>query len=182
MFDVGGGELIVILLVILLLFGPKKIPEFAQMVGKGLRKFRMAQEELTQQIRDISAEAAIRDEDFTRKSAPPTPPIDVNVNSANNPVNATSADYDPYATNAQPPVDITTPIVVPKPADNIIARNTPLFDRDEPLDIPDEQVDNIPDEQVDNIPDKQVDDIPDKQVDDIPDKQVDDIPDKQVDD
>ncbi len=61
MFDVGGGELILILLVILLLFGPKKIPEFAQQVGRGIRQFRKAQEDLTQQIRDISADVAVRD-------------------------------------------------------------------------------------------------------------------------
>ncbi|NQW30933.1 MAG: twin-arginine translocase TatA/TatE family subunit [Ignavibacteria bacterium] len=58
MFDVGGGELVLIILVILLLFGPKKIPELSRQVGKGLRHFRKAQEDLTQQIRDISAEAA----------------------------------------------------------------------------------------------------------------------------
>lgn len=58
MFDVGGGELLLILLAVLLLFGPKKIPEVAQMVGKGIRQFRKAQEDLTQQIRDISAETA----------------------------------------------------------------------------------------------------------------------------
>jgi TatA/E family protein of Tat protein translocase len=57
-FDVGGGELLIILLAVLLLFGPKKIPEVAQMVGKGIRQFRKAQEDLTQQIRDISAETA----------------------------------------------------------------------------------------------------------------------------
>jgi sec-independent protein translocase protein TatA len=58
MFDVGGGELILIILVILLMFGPKRIPELSRQVGKGLRHFRKAQEDLTQQIRDISAEAA----------------------------------------------------------------------------------------------------------------------------
>lgn len=72
MFDVGGGELMLILLVVLLLFGPKKIPEFAQQVGRGLRQFRKAQEDLTQQIRDISAESVIRDATAT-PSATTTP-------------------------------------------------------------------------------------------------------------
>ncbi|CAN5501615.1 hypothetical protein BH10BAC6_BH10BAC6_02600 [soil metagenome] len=77
MFDVGGGELILILLAVLLLFGPKKIPEVAQMVGKGIRQFRKAQEDLTQQIRDISAEAATIVEDKPRpvvKSVPESAP------------------------------------------------------------------------------------------------------------
>ena len=58
MFDVGGGELILILLVILLLFGPKKLPELARSVGKGIRTMRRAQEDLTQQIRDISSDVS----------------------------------------------------------------------------------------------------------------------------
>ena len=56
MFDVGGGELILIVLVILLLFGPKSLPDLARSVGKGMRHVRKAQEDLTQQIRDISAD------------------------------------------------------------------------------------------------------------------------------
>ncbi len=59
MFDVGGGELLLIVLVVILLFGPKKIPEVAQQVGKGIRQFRRAQEDLKQQIRDISAEISV---------------------------------------------------------------------------------------------------------------------------
>lgn len=73
MFDVGGGELILILLAVLLLFGPKKIPEVAQMVGKGIRQFRKAQEDLTQQIRDISAETATIVEDRPRPVVKPVP-------------------------------------------------------------------------------------------------------------
>lgn len=58
MFDVGGGELVLIILVILLLFGPKSLPDLARSVGKGLRQVRKAQEDLTQQIRDISADVS----------------------------------------------------------------------------------------------------------------------------
>jgi sec-independent protein translocase protein TatA len=34
--DVGGGELLLILLAVFLLFGPKKIPEIARGIGKGM--------------------------------------------------------------------------------------------------------------------------------------------------
>jgi Sec-independent protein translocase protein TatA len=44
-----------------MLFGPKSIPKFMQQIGRGVRQFRKAQEDLTQQIRDISADAAIQD-------------------------------------------------------------------------------------------------------------------------
>jgi sec-independent protein translocase protein TatA len=39
---IGGWELIVILFVVLVLFGGKKLPEFARNLGKGLREFKKA--------------------------------------------------------------------------------------------------------------------------------------------
>lgn len=50
MFDLGGGELLLILVAVLILFGPKKLPELAQGLGKGLRQFKQAQQEFTDQI------------------------------------------------------------------------------------------------------------------------------------
>jgi sec-independent protein translocase protein TatA len=40
--NIGGGELLIILLVIIVFFGPKKIPELAQGIGKGIREFKRA--------------------------------------------------------------------------------------------------------------------------------------------
>lgn len=74
MFDVGGAEFLVIILAILLLFGPKSLPDFARQMGKGLRQFRKAQEDLTQQIRDISADAAVREALNTAPSVVVRPP------------------------------------------------------------------------------------------------------------
>ncbi|MFM7157718.1 MAG: twin-arginine translocase TatA/TatE family subunit, partial [Bacteroidota bacterium] len=45
MFDIGGAEFLLIGLAILMLFGPKKIPEIMQAIGKGIRYFRQAQED-----------------------------------------------------------------------------------------------------------------------------------------
>lgn len=56
MFDVGGGELLLIILAIIVLFGPKKIPEVAQMVNKGIRKVRTAQAQFQSQIQDLERE------------------------------------------------------------------------------------------------------------------------------
>lgn len=40
--DVGGGELLLILLAVFLLFGPKKIPEIARAIGKGMYQLNKA--------------------------------------------------------------------------------------------------------------------------------------------
>lgn len=39
---IGGWELMVILFVILILFGGKKLPEFARHLGQGIREFKKA--------------------------------------------------------------------------------------------------------------------------------------------
>jgi sec-independent protein translocase protein TatA len=56
MFDVGGGELILIILAVILLFGPKKIPEVMKMVNKGMQQVRKAQTEIQSQINNLQDE------------------------------------------------------------------------------------------------------------------------------
>jgi TatA/E family protein of Tat protein translocase len=42
MFDLGAQELIVIFIVAFLVFGPKRLPELARSLGKGLRELKAA--------------------------------------------------------------------------------------------------------------------------------------------
>lgn len=56
MFDIGGGEFLLILLVILLLFGPKKLPELARAIGKGAAHLRKAQVEFQRNLNTIQEE------------------------------------------------------------------------------------------------------------------------------
>ncbi|NLO18396.1 MAG: twin-arginine translocase TatA/TatE family subunit [Ignavibacteria bacterium] len=56
MFDVGGGELLLIILAIIVLFGPKKIPELMKTLNKGLRQVRKAQTEIQSQINNLQDE------------------------------------------------------------------------------------------------------------------------------
>lgn len=74
MFDVGGGEILLIVLAILLLFGPRKIPEIASMVGNGMRKVRKAQDDFTQHLRDMSTELEVAELSATRSDDAGTPP------------------------------------------------------------------------------------------------------------
>lgn len=49
---IGGPEIMIILMVVLLLFGSKQIPEFARMMGKGMREFRKATDDIKREINE----------------------------------------------------------------------------------------------------------------------------------
>lgn len=51
-FNMGGGEIMVILLFVLLFFGSKRIPEFARGLGKGIRQFKDAANDIQRDIED----------------------------------------------------------------------------------------------------------------------------------
>tara|TARA_Y100001970_G_scaffold133010_1_gene164086 strand:- start:201 stop:386 length:186 start_codon:yes stop_codon:yes gene_type:complete len=48
--SLGAPEIIIIFAVILILFGGKKLPEFARGLGKGLREFKKATKEIKNEI------------------------------------------------------------------------------------------------------------------------------------
>ena len=50
LFGMGGGEIVLILAVVLLLFGAKKLPELAKGLGQGIREFKKASNEVTEEI------------------------------------------------------------------------------------------------------------------------------------
>lgn len=50
--SIGGPELILILVVVLLVFGPKRLPEFGRTIGKGLAEFKRASNDLRRSIED----------------------------------------------------------------------------------------------------------------------------------
>ncbi len=51
-FNLGTGEILLILLVVLLLFGAKRLPELARGLGKGINEFRDAVDDSKKQIMD----------------------------------------------------------------------------------------------------------------------------------
>ncbi len=55
MFNIGPTELVVILVIALIVFGPKRLPEVGRTVGKSLREFRRASEELREGL-DMSVD------------------------------------------------------------------------------------------------------------------------------
>ena len=66
----GGQELIIIALILLLLFGGKKIPELMRGLGKGVREFKDAKDNVRREL----------EESITEKEAKP----DTNTNPSSN--------------------------------------------------------------------------------------------------
>jgi sec-independent protein translocase protein TatA len=62
-FGIGIWELLILLLVLLLVFGPKRLPEMGKQLGKGMREFK---ESVTGDGKD--------DEDASLPPAEPVPP------------------------------------------------------------------------------------------------------------
>jgi sec-independent protein translocase protein TatB len=50
MFNIGAGELLVILLVALIVVGPQKLPEIGRTIGRALTEFRKTQDELRRSL------------------------------------------------------------------------------------------------------------------------------------
>lgn len=46
MFGLGPTELLIILGIVLLIFGPSKLPEVGRAIGRGIREFRSAAQEI----------------------------------------------------------------------------------------------------------------------------------------
>ena len=51
-FNLGTGEVIVILVVILILFGAKRIPELARSLGKGINSFKQGMNDSVNEVND----------------------------------------------------------------------------------------------------------------------------------
>ena len=66
--NIGPGELILLLIIILVIFGPGRLPEIGNAVGKGIREFRKAATDVTDATRIDPAAAP------TAAAAPPVEP------------------------------------------------------------------------------------------------------------
>lgn len=72
LFNFGGGEIVLIVLLVLILFGAKKIPELAKGLGQGIKEFKKATKDVTDEIH-----SAMDDDRYVppppRQIEPPTP-------------------------------------------------------------------------------------------------------------
>ena len=65
----GGWEWVIVIMAVLLLFGAKKIPELAKGLGTGIKEFKKATREVTDEIQNAPAETTAK----TTTPAPPAP-------------------------------------------------------------------------------------------------------------
>ncbi len=79
LFGISGGEILLILLVVLLLFGPGKIPEIARMIGRGINEVKKVQREINTEIHrytaDIETEARNMQHDINKLTSDITTPV-----------------------------------------------------------------------------------------------------------
>lgn len=69
MFGMGPWELLLIFLAILLLFGAKRLPELAQGLGKGIREFKKAMKDTTDEVKGSVNEPPKKDDASKGSSA-----------------------------------------------------------------------------------------------------------------
>ncbi len=54
LFDLGGGQILLILALILIFFGARRIPELAKGLGQGIKEFKKATREVTDEIHNAA--------------------------------------------------------------------------------------------------------------------------------
>jgi sec-independent protein translocase protein TatB len=106
MFGLGFGEILIILVLALVLLGPQKLPEVAKQLGKGLRDFKKASDDLKSQFE----QELYADERKAARAriAPPTAPVPA---AAPQPVPPASVDNVPGLDAA-----LAEPAPAPRPA------------------------------------------------------------------
>jgi sec-independent protein translocase protein TatA len=82
---IGGTELIIILVAVLILFGSKKIPEFARGLGQGIKEFKKASREVTDEIQNAPTETPAQSGKSPAAGPPPSAPT---VSQSSNPPKA----------------------------------------------------------------------------------------------
>jgi Tat protein translocase TatB subunit len=109
-FGIGMTELLVILVIGLLVLGPKRLPELARSLGRGLAEFRRASTDMRKEFLDVAEDARIDplDDDAPeqKSDAPAVPPALADAGSAIEPEPAperetTSAPGEPKASTGK---------------------------------------------------------------------------------
>jgi len=91
--QLGFGEMLVILVIALLVFGPKKLPELGKSLGKGIREFKKATNDLKSNWEDHIREAESSVDDVKQEVKP-------TIHDATNDLHETTSSKEPTAKEA----------------------------------------------------------------------------------
>ena len=94
MFGIGAQELVLILVVALLVFGPKRLPDLARTLGRGLSEFRRASNDLRQNLQEAEHLAESGDSPG-EPAAAPAATSDASDESPSDPETSNDASRDP---------------------------------------------------------------------------------------
>ncbi|MGM0421111.1 MAG: twin-arginine translocase TatA/TatE family subunit [Bacillota bacterium] len=61
MFGLGPTELVIILVIVLIVLGPKRIPEAGKAIGEGIKEFRSAAKEISESDDENTKEGSQKD-------------------------------------------------------------------------------------------------------------------------
>lgn len=67
-FNIGFGEILIILVAALVIFGPQKLPELGRSLGQGIREFRKATQSITQEVTRTSLEESETAQSFRNET------------------------------------------------------------------------------------------------------------------
>ncbi len=76
LFNLGGGEIILILALVLILFGAKKLPELAKGLGTGIKEFKKATRDVTDEIHTAMEEPPPPPKPLPSNSTQPTTQVE----------------------------------------------------------------------------------------------------------
>jgi Tat protein translocase TatB subunit len=111
MFGIGTPELLVILIVALIVLGPKRLPEVARALGKGLAELRRATSGLSDELQNARIMLEQETQAALRKSlAPATPPPPVAATPAPVAVERAADGIDPHTSTVEKKNDAPTGI------------------------------------------------------------------------
>jgi sec-independent protein translocase protein TatA len=71
-FGIGIWELLILLLVLLLVFGPKRLPEMGRQLGKGMREFKESVSGKDDDVEDVDDYAELPPAEPTTQAATPS--------------------------------------------------------------------------------------------------------------
>jgi sec-independent protein translocase protein TatB len=112
MFGIGMTELLVIFVIGLLVLGPKRLPELARSLGRGLAEFRRASLDLRREFSDIADEATIAPPELEAKE----PAAQAGTAEPAKPAEPTTAEPAKPAEPTQPPTPTDAIESAPKPS------------------------------------------------------------------